>query len=316
MSYGPYISKITLPNGTTYDIKDQEARDLIAAIQAGGLTFTVATNAANTPLGVIWDNEGVEVEGTLVASLDTKPYIVLVPHAKDATTHKVDYYREYVTVDFGTEGSPSFAWEYLGNTDIDLNILGDLAYKDSASGNVTFSTADSATFSNGSVSASATYTPAGSISTPTITVTPATTSVSVKDEDGSVSAGSAASFTRGSFSGGSFTQGTDSFTAPVLTAEVATGTETLSISFNAGSFTQGSDSFTPASHGADTFTPNTPTSVTLPTFKSQTVATGITSASSTQPTFTGTEATISSSGTATGDVTLTKTDKTKTVTVR
>ena len=36
------ISKITLPSGTTYDIKDTQARNDIAAIEAaiaGGVTF-------------------------------------------------------------------------------------------------------------------------------------------------------------------------------------------------------------------------------------------------------------------------------------
>ena len=41
----------------------------------------------------------------------------------------------------------------------------------------------------------------------------------------------------------------------------------------------------------------------------------VSSASSTQPTFSGTAATITSTGTVTGTVTLTKTDKTVTTTV-
>lgn len=47
--------------------------------------------------------------------------------------------------------------------------------------------------------------------------------------------------------------------------------ETLTIGWTAGSFTA-----------------NTPTAVTLPSFSSQTIATGISSATSTQPSFTGT----------------------------
>lgn len=365
--YGPYISTITLPNGQKYDIKDQEARDLIASIVAGGLTFVVSADASNTPAGLTWENDGVLVTGTLVAGSATKAYIYLVPHAK--TQGAVDYYREYVTVNFGTEQSPVWAWEYLGNTDIDISSLGDLAYKDSASGSTTLATADSAAFSNGAVTASATYTPAGSVSVtlaqtataasltksdytpagtvskPNVTVTPTTATVEVKDAAGAVTAGSAASFTSGSFSGGSFTQGTDKFTAPTWTATVpesepGVSTENLVISWSAGSFTQGNDSFTAATHGADTFTANTPTSVTLPTFKNQTVMTGASAALEAAPTFTGTtatnalvtgvaydkatvesqtftgtEATIDSTGTASGDVTLTKTDKTIKVTV-
>ena len=309
-----YLSQITLPDGKTYDLKDAEARALIAQIEAGILAFIKCTNAANTPQGVQWTDGSTVITGTLVASETTQGKIYLVPQQ---TASGKDIYAEYTTIvasGSGTELDPyTFIWEKLGDTEIDFSNLGALAYKDSASGTVSFTTVDSAAFTNGTVSASATYTPAGTVSTPTITVTPSTTSISVKDQDGSVSAGSAASFTSGTFNGGSFTQGTDQFTAPVLTTSVSG--ETLTISFSQGSFTQGNDSFTPASHGADTFQANTPTSVTLPTFTSQTVATGITSATSTQPTFSGTEATISSTGTASGDVELTKTAKTETVTV-
>ena len=311
-----YISQITLPDGNTYELKDLEARELIDDLVSGGLAFLKVSGAADTPLGVSWNDGSSVITGTLVASETTKGKIYLVPQTNG--TGK-DIFAEYVTVAIsgsGTEQDPYvFAWEKLGDTEVDFDSLGALAYKSSASGTVSFTTADSAAFSNGAVSASATYTPAGTVSTPTITVTPSTTTISVKDTDGSVTAGSAASFTSGTFSGGSFTQGTDQFVAPTLTTTVATGTETLVIGFTAGSFTQGTDSFTAATHGADTFQANTPTAVTLPTFTAETVVDGITSASSTQPTFSGTEATISSTGTATGDVDLTKTAKTETVTV-
>lgn len=61
------ISKITLPSGTTYDIKDTVARQMAAA----GVTFTISTNAANTPKDVTWDNNGTTITGTLVASAST-----------------------------------------------------------------------------------------------------------------------------------------------------------------------------------------------------------------------------------------------------
>lgn len=35
MSQGPYISKIQLPSGGTYTIKDKYARDAIAALEGG-----------------------------------------------------------------------------------------------------------------------------------------------------------------------------------------------------------------------------------------------------------------------------------------
>jgi len=329
-----HISQITIPNAAhktdasapanlTYYVKDAEARDMIANLAAAGIKFTKSTTAGTTPEGVTWGDEPNTVTGTLKPTFqaaeaplpsgfsvgDPRPNIYLVP---DKNGKGQDVYVEFVVVQV-SDSPVTYAWETLGNTEIDFEALGELAYADTATGSTTISTADSASFSNGEVTASATYTPAGTVGTPTITVTPSTGTVNSKATDGSVSAGTAASFTRGTFNGGSFTQGTDSFTAPTLTTSVSG--ETLTISFDEGSFTQGSDSFTAATHGEDTFSPNTPTSVTLPTFTPVTVATGIESATSTQPSFTGTAATISSTGTATGDVTLTKSNKTVTITV-
>ena len=59
------ISKIKIGN-TTYDIKDAVARK-------GGLVFHLATNAANTPQGVTWDDDGTTITGTLTAWDGTQP---------------------------------------------------------------------------------------------------------------------------------------------------------------------------------------------------------------------------------------------------
>lgn len=118
-------------------------------------------------------------------------------------------------------------------------VLGDLALKDRAT---------------------ASYTPSGSVSAPTVTVTPTTVERFLAQSatgGGSVSAGTAASCT-----------------FPSLTMNVEN--EVLSLFWTAG-----------------TFATNTPTSVTLPTFASTQVVTGAT-ASASQPTFTGTAATITS----------------------
>ena len=353
-----YISQVKLPgDNTTYYVKDSVARDMISALQ--GVTFHKCTTAADTPYGVTWDSAGTTITGTLTAVNADKSYIYLVASKHTQTR---DIYDEYIPVNEGTEADPSWVWETLGNTDLDIDDLGDLAYKDTASGSGTVSTADSAAFSNGAVSASATYTPAGSVSVtlaqtataatltkgdytpagtvskPNVTITPTSVTIQSKKTNGSVTAGTAASFTSGSFSGGSFSQGSDSFVAPSWSASVAD--EVLTFSFSAGSFTQGTDTYTPASHGADTFTANTPTAVTLPTFEEKSALSAVSAELDATPTFTGTkatnalvtgvtydkatvesstfsgtQATISSTGTATGDVTLTKTSKTVNVTV-
>ena len=104
------ISRITLPNGQTYDIKDSVARSAIAQ----GISFHIATNASNTPAGVTWDDDGTIITGTLVASADTTGFY-LVP-AKN--TSGKDIYSEYVAVDNG-----GYSWERLGDTDFTIEEL-------------------------------------------------------------------------------------------------------------------------------------------------------------------------------------------------
>lgn len=294
------ISKITLPSGTTYNFKDEVARQAAAA----GVSFVISTDAGSTPKDVQWESGGTTITGTLVASSSTSGAFYLVPATTPAGK---DIYAEYVTIKNGND----YFWEKIGNTDIDLSALGDLAYKDNATGNYTpegsvsqptFSgnsmtsegsftpsgTVSQPTFTGtegnvtvsgtpvGSISVgtgSANYTPSGSVAAPTITVTPATATKYVASSasgGGLVTAGSAASCT-----------------LPVL--ETSVSNETLVLSWTDGSFTA-----------------NTPTSVTLPTFSSQTIVSGITSATSSDPVFTGngvdlkfTGTTMSSNGTFT-----------------
>ena len=257
------LSKIVLPSGTTYNIKDEVARQMASA----GVSFTVATNAANTPKDVTWDDGGTTITGTLVASADTTGIFYLVPVT---TEQSKDIYAEYVTVQYGSDPLITYSWEKIGTTDIDLSDLGDLAYKDAAAGYYTpegtvsqpsftgtqgnISVSGTPSGSIGVGSGTANYTPAGTVSTPTVTVTPES------------STGYVASSATG---GGSVTAGVAaSATMPVL--ETSVSNETLVLSWTPGSFT-----------------PNTPTAVTLPSFSSKNIVTGITSATASQPTFTG-----------------------------
>lgn len=108
-------------------------------------------------------------------------------------------------------------------------------------------------------SASGSYTPAGNVSAPALTVTPSTTTKYVASS---------------STGGGSVTPGSSAqCTLPSLTPSI--DGDTLVLQWNAGSFTA-----------------NTPTAVTLPTFSSQKIATGISSATATAPSFTGTQGTV------------------------
>ena len=256
------ISKIKLPSGVTYDIKDTVARETAAgSIQLKGTTTTPLTDEATT--------NPITISG----------------NSYTAKNQDAVFYQKKEFVFDGTK------WHEFG----DMSGLGELAYKDNTTasytpagtvsqptftgtqgnlqvtgkpmGNITTGTGTSNYTPAGTISkgtGTANYTPEGSVSTPNITVTPSTVSKYV-----------ATSAT----GGGSATAGTAaSCTLPTLTTSVAN--ETLTIGWSAGSFTA-----------------NTPTAVTMPSFTSQTIATGISSATSSQPSFTGTGAELKFTGT-------------------
>lgn len=375
-----YIDTITLPDGTVVDLRDSGARELIADLISKGITFVISKDAATTPYGVTWYSGTTAITGTLL------PYTKDSSGKKSPTNHNIylvpqttksgnDSYAEYVIVSIGTDDDPDYIWEKFGDTEIDFDDLGDLAFKDSVSGQVSFTTPTGTgtftgtsksytsnsytpvgTISGGAFSGSSTtftgtftpegnvsiaegsvtsstpsnYTPKGTVSSPTVSVNLKTTSIYQMSDTGSYTAGSAASFKEGTFNAGGFTQGKDTFVAPTLSMSVADDTHNLVISFTQGSFTQGTDSYTKPSKTADTFTANVPTKVTLPTRASVTVVNGLNSASASAPTFTGTaarldatftgtEKTISTSGTpkgSNGSLTFTGTAATITTTVK
>ena len=246
----PTIWQMTLPSGTTYDIEDKAAR-----AAAAGINMVKCTQASDTPYGVKWMDGSTEITGTLAASNSTTGKFYLVPlESEDAK----DVFAEYVTVI--TEGTPNtYSWEKIGTTDIDLSDLGDLAYKDSASGNFTpqgsievnaSSGSGTAYTPEGSIEVNAAsgtgteYTPEGSVAAPTISV---------------ASAGATASITPFGSQG----------TLPSLTMSVSEGNLTIS-------FSQG----------------------TLPTAgESVTVKTGDASYEASAPAFTGTKKKLAFSGT-------------------
>lgn len=229
------ISKITLPTGTSYDLKDSYARQAIENLnnytEYLGVTTTALTDGSTT-----------------------NPIVI---NSKSVTAKSGDIVN-YSSKEFIFNGT---AWQEFG----DMSGLGSLAYKNNASGSYTpAGTVSTPTFSGsegnvsvtgtptGSVTISkgtgtANYTPEGTVSTPTITVTPTTTTVNSITAVGTL----------------------PSCTLPTLSTTVSD--ETLTLSWTAGSFSAG----TLPTKGANT-----------------TVATGIESASSTQPTFTGTGANL------------------------
>lgn len=144
------ISKITLPSGNTYDIKDATAREMIA----GGISFIVAWDGASTPTvanipaGVTVTYNGTDYTGTKTAASADAGSFYLV---KSGTSPNA--YDEYVAATVGSTKT----WEKLGGKDIDLSNLGALAYKDTVtvntgSGDVVLG--EATTFTNASSSVS------------------------------------------------------------------------------------------------------------------------------------------------------------------
>ena len=132
------ISKITLPNGAEYNLKDAQARSDIASIQT-------AMTGKVTPLGTT--TSPLEDDST------TNPIIVNGSNVTAVAGNLVYYNRKEFIFD-GTK------WIELG----DLSSLGSLAYKNNASGTYTPSgTIGTQTFTGSSMTATGTFTPAGSI---------------------------------------------------------------------------------------------------------------------------------------------------------
>lgn len=126
----PDISKVQLPSGNVYDIKDAVARQAIA----GGVTFIVAWKGdatpvvANIPAGVTVTYNNVDYTGTLAATAAQPGAFYLVRSSTQVGT--LDIYDEYAVVTEGTGSSATKSWEKFGDTQVLLSSLGDLAFLD------------------------------------------------------------------------------------------------------------------------------------------------------------------------------------------
>ena len=231
------ISKITLPNGNQYNLKDAWARTQIEAITGGSaVVFKGASSTALTDGG----NENPTVGGQAVST---------------KSVGDLYFYNQEEFI-YG----PDDKWHSLGSQ---LQTLGDLAYKSSATASYTpTGTVSQPTFSGASLSSTGSYTPGGSITTTTAGTENKTAAVSV------ASSGSTTYQPGGTISTPTITVTPSTVTFKPITSVGSTpswtGTvsnENLTISWDAGSTpTQGNE---------------------------QTVVTGISSATATQPTFSG-----------------------------
>lgn len=113
------ISKITLPSGTTYDIKDATARSAIANIHQ--FEYMVCTEAGNTPKDVQWKSGSTTITGTLVAASTTMYKIYLVPDNMGTHSGDEGSYQEWITISTGTS-TVTYSWERFGSTHLpDMN---------------------------------------------------------------------------------------------------------------------------------------------------------------------------------------------------
>lgn len=126
------ISKLTLPNGTTYDIKDAVARAAISK-------HTTYQVVAELPQ----------------ASAETLDSIYLVRNQNDSEQTIYDYYLEYITLRGGTSPNYTYAWELIGTTNIDLSDYSHFGHTHTVTTNVSVDDIS--------------YKPVGTVSTPTIT---------------------------------------------------------------------------------------------------------------------------------------------------
>ena len=128
------ISQIKLPNGTTYNIKDANARERIEALESFttylGVTTTALTDGATT--------NPITINGQSVTAQSGN--IVL-----------------YGNQEFIFDGTH---WNQFG----DLSSLGSLAYKNTASGSFTpAGTVSQPTFNGDTINSTGSFTPAGSV---------------------------------------------------------------------------------------------------------------------------------------------------------
>ena len=112
------ISKITLPSGSTYDIKDAVAREAIA----GGVTFIIAWDgtgtpvASNLPAGVVAGG----VTGTKAASSAQSGAFYLVKSSTTPSSETLDIYDEYTVIKPNVSDNTTWFWEKIGDTKVNL----------------------------------------------------------------------------------------------------------------------------------------------------------------------------------------------------
>lgn len=162
----PYISQITLPSGSVYDIKDAWARTQIEAITGG--SAIVFKGVSSTPM-TDGGNQNPTIDGSPVTT---------------KSTGDLYFYGQEEFI-YGDDSK----WHSLGPQ---LQNLGALAYKDNATGNFTpAGTISQPTFTGASLTSTGNFTPAGTVNltntNKTVAVKPAASGTTTYTPDGTIS---------------------------------------------------------------------------------------------------------------------------------
>lgn len=259
----PDISKIILPSGSEYSIKDEVARSTAGGgIRFKGITSTILTDGSNATTYLL-DGETVEAQNGDMVIYNTKEFIYSI---HDSCWHEFGDNSSFGALAYKENAVANYTPEGTISEQLFTGTQGNLSVSGTPTGNVEISIGQGTT----------NFTPEGTITKPNVTVTLDSSTGYVADDatgGGTVTPGAAAQCTM-----------------PVLNCTVEN--EALTIGWTAGNFT-----------------PNTPTTVQLPTFTQKTIASSVASASlDATPEFTGTavdlEATfIGANMTATGTYT-------------
>lgn len=319
----PEIARITLPSGTTYELKDATAR---AAIAGGtvflGVTTTQLTDGATTQTIVI-DGESISAINGGIAIYGKGEFIYADADLKwheigDTTNLGALAYKDSATGSYTPEGTVSQPTFTGSSSTVTITAA------DNTSGNYQpKGTVSKPTFSGEELTSTGSFTPNGSVTVTTratanktATVTAASSGTATYTPAGSVSAPTITVGTAGA------TTTVNSITAvgtlPSLTTTVAN--ETLTIGWSAGTLpTKGSDQTVKT--GDASYTASQPTftgtgarlvtgNITVPDTYTATFTgtagevsvSGTPAGSVSQPTFTGTKAQLSGTTTAAGSV--------------
>ena len=323
----PVLSKVKIGE-QTYFLKDADARAILDSYK-GAVNYDVDTTFDKTKENLATEKAiAAYLEGQIAGLTGAMHFVGIkeaLPKAEESHDGDVAIVgtTEYVFAgewkELGDEGTLVRKTFTIAGIDMVDNItaaelqtalsLKALAYKDSASGSievvngvedhtytpegdvsVTLSQTATSITSTGTItpagSVTGKVTAAGTVSAPTITVTPSTATVQHIDSLGTLPSLTPASYTAPSLGNAA----SSDFAVDGMIANVVEGSETLTFT-NASTAKAVTDrgTFNAGSYTAAEFSAGT-----LPTLGAeQTVVTGITSASATAPTFSGTETTIS-----------------------